>query len=427
MRSSPLALRGTALCCALAAVATPPRALAQAPDAPVRVDGEYGLYVTRSADTLVVAWLTRTRGVGWAQLVGADGRAGRRRTTRAGVEHTARFVHPADDTVVVRYGARDDAGDRHETRLRLTRDPPRPPVSYTGVDSIYVMGDIHGELSTVRAVLRNAGVIDGRGRWSAGRAHLAVVGDMVDRGDDATAVLWLLYGLEPQALAAGGRLDVVLGNHELMVLLDDLRYVQPKELSIAQAHGVRYDRMFDPRRSILGTWLASKPVVVRVNDVLLAHGGVSSDYLGYSLEALDDTLAAFTHEELFYRWADSTYVVALDSAGLERRNDLFWGDRSPVWYRAYVGSDSVGAELDAVLDHFGARVHVVGHTPLPTIRQRYGGALIAVNTYPFAAELLLLVRDGDGYERWRIRAAGPPERVEPARPPPGPTAPRPGG
>jgi hypothetical protein len=382
-----------------------------APAAP-RVDGEYGLYVTRSADTLRVAWLTRRAGAGWAQLVAADGTATDPVTTAAGLAHSARFIHRGDGPVVVRYGARDDATDRHETPLRPTLAPPRPPVSHSGVDSIFVISDVHGELDTLRATLRNARVVDGSGRWSAGRAHLVVVGDMVDRGDDATAVLWYLYGLEPQAAAAGGRLDIVLGNHELMVILNDLRYVQPKELAVASAHGVGYDRMFDPRRSILGTWLMSKPVAIRANDILFAHGGVSRDYLGYSLESLDDSLSVFTREELFYRWSDASFPTPPDTAGVNRRDALFMGERGPLWYRAYVETDTVAEELDAVLDHFDARLHVVGHTPLPTITQAYEGSVIAVNTVPFAAELLLLVQEGDDYQRWRFRSSGPPERID---------------
>jgi hypothetical protein len=194
-----------------------------------------------------------------------------------------------------------------------------------------------------------------------------------------------------------------------------LRFTQPKELAIAQAHGVDYDRMFDPRRTILGTWLVSKPALIRVDDVLFAHGGVSADYLGYSLESLDDSLATFTREELFYRWSDPTYPTPPDTAGVNRRDALFMGERSPFWYRAYVASDTVAAELRSVLDHFGARLHVVGHTPLPTITEGYGGDVIAVNTYPFAAELLLLVRDGRAYQRWRFRTSGPPERIDAAR------------
>jgi hypothetical protein len=203
---------------------------------------------------------------------------------------------------------------------------------------------------------------------------------------------------------------MVLGNHEVMVLLNDLRYVHPKEEAVAAAHGVTYDRMFDPRRSVLGTWLVSKPTLVRIDDLLVAHGGVSTDYLGYTLQSLDDSLAAFTREELFYRWADLTYPPPLDSAGLVRRDEFFNGERGLLWYRGFADSDSVPGDVARVLQNFGARVHVIGHTPGPHLREGYDGRVLMVNTLPFAAEMLLLVREGSGYQRWRWRSEGAPER-----------------
>jgi hypothetical protein len=377
-----------------------------------RLAGEHGLYVTWASDTLRVSWITRENGPGWAQLVPEGGAPGAELRTPSGSSHTIRVVHAGRRNVTIRYGSRNDPGDRHETTVRFPLERPRPPVTFSGVDSIYVMGDIHGELDTLRAVLENARLIDSAGRWTGSRAHLVIAGDMTDRGPDVHAVLWFLYGLEPQMERAGGRLDVVLGNHEFMVMLNDLRYVHPKEMAVARAHAVPYDRLFDPRHSVLGTWLVSKPAAVRIDGVLVAHGGVSTDFLGYTLQSLDDSLAAYTREELFYRWADTTYTtLPLDSAGLVRRNDFFWGERGILWYRGYAESDTLQADLSSVLGRFGARIHVIGHTPGDSIRSGYDGALVMVNTLSFAAEMLLLVRQGGEYERWRIRSAGAPERI----------------
>jgi hypothetical protein len=157
--------------------------------------------------------------------------------------------------------------------------------------------------------------------------------------------------------------------------------------------------------------MASKPALIRIGDVLIAHGGVSTDYLGYTIQSLDDSLAAWTREELFYRWADRSYVPPIDSAGMVRRSDFFEvGERGPLWYRGFADSDTLRAQVDSVLQRFGARVHVIGHTPGDSIRVGYGGSVIMVNTAPFAAEMLLLTRRGNGWERWRIRSRGAPER-----------------
>lgn len=395
-----------------------------APGDSLRVDGEFGLWVRLDGDSLRASWITRPAGPGFLQIT-VEGERLERLSTPPGISHTRAFPDPGRRAVLLDYGAVEDPGDRHQTRLRLHADTLRPSVQVRGVDSLFVVGDIHGEYDNLIRVLRNAGLIDGELRWSGGRSHLVVLGDMMSRGSDVTAVLWLLYRLEGEAEEAGGRIHVVLGNHEIMVMLDDLCYVQPKEAWIAEVHGTGYDRMFDPRLSVLGRWLASKPAVLRVDDVLLAHGGVSDDYLDYTVRTHRDSLAAFMGEDLFYHWADPSVSIQIDSVAFHRRADFFWGERSVFWYRDYAApvAESVAApdeptersvaeraeELRSVLRRYRSRIHVIGHTPVPTIQEAYEGSLILVNTIDFASELLLLVRADGTYERYRYRMWGPPE------------------
>ncbi|MGD8279053.1 MAG: metallophosphoesterase, partial [Gemmatimonadota bacterium] len=271
----------------------------------------------------------------------------------------------------------------------------------------------HGEYDRMIEVLRNTGVIDDGLRWVGGDRHLVVIGDIFDRGPDATRALWFLYGLQRQAGGPDGRVHVLLGNHETMVMLDDLRYVSDKERAIAVRYGVGYASLFDPRTSILGRWLVSLPALIRLGDLLFVHGGLSSDYARWRIRQVDDSLAAWTHEELFSRWNDTTYVIPLDSAGYVRRWNFFNDPRSMFWYRGYAQSDTTGAELDAVLRAFDAHAMVVGHTTGPHVRERFGGKLIAVNTLPFVIEAALLVRRDDGWDRYRIGVSGPPVPLEP--------------
>jgi len=372
-----------------------------------RFGGEFGLWVVERGDSTVVGWLTRDRAPGILK-VGTGDRVRHELTTPDSLAHRSAFRTPADDELVLEYGARGDPSDSHRTVIR-TAAPRRARVSMGAVDSLFVVGDVHGEFDRLVQLLGNAGLVGPDLGWTGGGKHLVFVGDLADRGPDVVGTLWLIYRLEREAERAGGGVHVVLGNHEIMVMLDDLRYVAPKEAEIARRHGVGYDRMFDPRQSILGRWLVSKPALLRVGGVLLAHGGASPHILPLELEAFDDSLARFTSEDLFYLWADTTYLAPLDSASFVRRDDFFWGEESVFWYRGWVQADTLAEELGAVLDHFDADLHVVGHTPLPGISVRYGGSLIATNTVPFANEMLLLVREGDDYRRWRIPLSGPPE------------------
>ena len=67
-------------------------------------------------------------------------------------------------------------------------------------------------------------------------------GDYLDRGGAVRAVLDLLIALEPQARSAGGRVEVLLGNHEVMNMLRELTDVS------AEAYASFADARSEDRR-----------------------------------------------------------------------------------------------------------------------------------------------------------------------------------
>ena len=101
--------------------------------------------------------------------------------------------------------------------------------SAVGVSRIVAVGDVHGDFAQFTTVLRQAGVIDAKNRWAGGQTHLVQAGDVPDRGPDSRQVMDLLMELTPQAEKAGGQVHALIGNHEAMRALGDLRYVSPGE------------------------------------------------------------------------------------------------------------------------------------------------------------------------------------------------------
>lgn len=421
-RIAPGAWRGALLATGLLALLVLPL-----PARSQTIDGEFGLRVTDDGDEIGVGWLTSESGAGHLRVWAGDQVLLDTTTTASGA-HYVTLPNPRRD-VNLAYGLAGRA--LFGTKLFLSEEPPVESGELEGVDSLYVVGDVHGEYQHLRDLLANAGLI-GRGdaglHWTGGKRHVVFVGDLFDRGSDVTPVLWLLYRLEHEARAAGGGSHVVLGNHETMAFTGDLRYTQPRELLVARLHGVPYPELYDVRKSLLGRWLIKRPSVMRVDGALLAHGGVSADMQPRSVAALNDSLRAFMAEELFYRWADTTLaftsdsaaaataagqydtIIVMDSTALARRMSLVFDENSVFWYRGYVQSDTLEAALDSTLARFGARVHVVGHTPVRTITSRYEGKLIDVDMEDPAIEMLLLAKDARGlYERWRYRLQGPPE------------------
>jgi len=97
--------------------------------------------------------------------------------------------------------------------------------------ALMAVGDLHGDLQQAVAALRLAGAMGSDGRWAGGRGTLVQTGDALDRGNDSLAVLGLLARLQEEAASAGGEVVLLAGNHELMNLAGDLRYVAPGELA----------------------------------------------------------------------------------------------------------------------------------------------------------------------------------------------------
>lgn len=220
-------------------------------------------------------------------------------------------------------------------------------VQWRGVDRVVAFADVHGAYAELTALLREIGITDAQGAWAAGKTHVVSLGDLLDRGADSRKVMDLLMRLQGEAGAAGGQVHVVLGNHEAMNLLGDLRYVDIGEYlayasdeSAAERAEERkaweaapggnnrpsFDRLFPPgyfgHRAAFsvdgkyGRWLLSLPVAITVNDTLFMHAGPSRALRGMSLQEVN----------LRYRTALTNYLGLarqLEQSRLLRTGDDF--------------------------------------------------------------------------------------------------------
>jgi len=245
---------------------------------------------------------------------------------------------------------------------------------------LFVMADTHGEFEIAAELLQQHGIINEDLHWSFGTGRLVILGDVFDRGDHQTELLWLIYKLEAAAKRAGGAVHLLLGNHELLVLMGDERYLNPKYTRTAQALGApRYAALWDTD-SFLGRWLRTKAATMKIGDYLCAHGGLSPEAAArnLTLDALNDAI-----RDALNRQGPSSQTQA-------DRMSFAIGPAGPLWYRGYFsdmqaqgGPPRAGAEeIMRVLDYYKAKYILVGHTRVPTITSLYGGDVIAVQVYP---------------------------------------------
>src|SRR5262249_24740600 len=103
------------------------------------------------------------------------------------------------------------------------------PCDITGVERVVAIGDVHGAYDRLVELLKTTGLIDDKLKWAGGKTHLVQTGDVVDRGPDSRKALDLLHRLSDEAARRGGAVHMLLGNHEVMRMLGDLRFVTPDE------------------------------------------------------------------------------------------------------------------------------------------------------------------------------------------------------
>ncbi|HEY4876845.1 MAG TPA: metallophosphoesterase, partial [Puia sp.] len=114
------------------------------------------------------------------------------------------------------------------------------PSLYKQPKKIFFVSDIEGEFEAFRSLLINNQVIDSNYRWIFGEGHLVICGDLFDRGKEVVQELWLLYKLEDEARSAGGYVHTLLGNHDIMNLSGDTRYVVDFYFGDALLMGKKY-------------------------------------------------------------------------------------------------------------------------------------------------------------------------------------------
>ena len=86
----------------------------------------------------------------------------------------------------------------------------------TATPRVIAIADIHGAGDAFVGILQAAGLVDAGQHWSGGTATFVQTGDYFDRGPGVRRVLDLLMAIEPEAKRAGGRTEILLGNHEVM-------------------------------------------------------------------------------------------------------------------------------------------------------------------------------------------------------------------
>ena len=276
--------------------------------------------------------------------------------------------------------------------------PPAQP------QRIVAVGDLHGDFNAWIDIARAAGLVDSRNHWAGGNTILVQVGDVTDRAPDSLKIIRNLIQLQKEARRTGGRVVTLVGNHEAMNMLGDLRYTTPGEFAAFANSGsaARREKLYqeyhtqietvyramDPKMTPeaikqawikvtplgwveqraawkpdgeLGSWARSNPAVIKIGDTVFVHGGISAEYSKMSIDEINRRVAA-----ALTAVDDSDKSILADQLG-------------PLWYRGLAGRGpeaeagraaspaaprpTLDQEVDMALNAYGAKRLVIGHTP----------------------------------------------------------------
>jgi len=298
------------------------------------------------------------------------------------------------------------------------------------VDRVVAIADVHGAYEAMVETLGNVDILNDELGWAGGESHLVIVGDLLDRGPRSRDALDLLMRIESEAETAGGKVHVLIGNHESMNMIGDLRYVSKSEYAAfaddeTQEQRNRWYRAWTRRNGgngigqrdrfdnefpkgffalreafgpegVYGKWLLQKNVVAVINGTAFVHGGLppevadigldginrglKQDLVDYinavavlmNAEVLLPTDSFYEHEAIVNKYMpplDASQEVLDAVAAVKKLSDasVLHSD-GPLWYRGNVACSEIveAHRLKASLQAIGAERVVVGHTPTPT-------------------------------------------------------------
>jgi len=280
---------------------------------------------------------------------------------------------------------------------------------WSGVKKVVAVADLHGDYDNFLKILKGTDLIDGEYDWIGGEAHLVQLGDILDRGDRAKEAFDLLMKLEKQAEAAGGMVHVLIGNHEEAnitgIVFDQAGYLTPGQLVSFLPQDYIYKKERDIRAKFgpgdgsdgqlraklesfwkkeidkaqqkmpgenrtrdeytknfyreYGKWLLTKNIVIKINENIFVHGGLSDVdfFMERNLETLNNE--ARREFRVVANWATGAF-----SGVLPTRFKYLMQPQAPHWYRDWARDpeDGNSATLKRVLANYKAKHMIIGHT-----------------------------------------------------------------
>jgi len=227
---------------------------------------------------------------------------------------------------------------------------------------IVAVGDIHGDYDKLVNIMQHAKLIDENNDWIANDSIFIQTGDLIDRGDDSKNIFDLLIKIKKQADKHGGQIYTLLGNHELLNMQGDYRYLSPND--VAEYGSIENREEAFSLHGEYGSFLRREmdPIVI-IGDTIFIHAGLTSEYAYIGINDINERIHnllinAPSYEELYEFNKQQNYTHPIFS-------DHLFSDYGPLWTRFLsleLNEKAVCNDLDVVFNIIKVNRMVIGHT-----------------------------------------------------------------
>ncbi|GAB67892.1 phosphoesterase, partial [Plasmodium cynomolgi strain B] len=256
---------------------------------------------------------------------------------------------------------------------------------------IIAIGDIHGDIESLKLILRHANLVNENDEWIAENVLLVQVGDVLDRGIYGPLIYDYLFKLQKEAPLKKSKVLLIMGNHEQLNLCGYFDYVNKKEVEKFFKNNYNY-RLFHfvYSRGEYYNKLIRLPAIAKVNDILFVHAGISKKISSLSL----NTIRLKTRLQVENMCRVLSYDKSMNYVSQE---GVLWHDH--ISRTAPYDEKEACSILSHVFNNYKAKHLVVGHTKQMTheISSYCNGGLFLIDT-----GMSLFMNNGQPYPNYLV-------------------------
>lgn len=304
------------------------------------------------------------------------------------------------------------------------------PCEWSGVSKIVAVGDLHGAYIHFVEILQGTHLVDDNLRWIGGKTHLVQIGDVLDRGDRPRDIFDLAIRLEKEAEEAGGKVHMLIGNHEEMNLantaFDREEYITPSQFVqfLPENYRLSQEKKFKRRsrssssensapndnyleewqeiidkcmgkprsrgrmeyftylNELYGDWIIGHNVIIKINNIVFVHGGISEVISqNWTLKELNDTYRVELND-LRQGFLQKNWKPEIEIYDRQ----LYNMPNGPLWDRTLAEREREGSakSVGVILGNLYADHIVIAHTPQIGVGEeqmkKYGGRVWTIDT-----------------------------------------------